>query len=75
MRFIVDLSDWDATRLCLPLGESGVHSSEHREDQFDEWRNVTPRVVPFSDSAIASATRSLLVLRPVETLRDSFSLR
>lgn len=75
MRFIVDLSDWDATRLCLPLGESGVHSSEHREDQLDEWRNVTPRVVPFSDSAIASATHSLLVLRPVESLRDSFSLR
>ena len=75
MRFIADLSDWDATRLCLPLGESGVHSSEHREDQLDEWRNVTPRVVPFSDSAIASATHSLLVLRPVESLRDSFSLR
>jgi penicillin amidase len=75
MRFIVDLSDWDATRLCLPLGESGVHSSEHREDQSDEWRNVTPRVVPFSDSAIASATHSLHVLRPVESLRDSFSLR
>lgn len=64
MRFIVDLADWDATRLCLPLGESGVHSSPHREDQSDEWRNVTPRVVPFSDSAIASATHSVLVLRP-----------
>jgi penicillin G amidase len=64
MRFIVDLSDWDATRLCLPLGESGVHSSPHREDQIDEWRNVTPRVMPFSDSAIASATHNVLVLRP-----------
>ena len=64
MRFIADLSDWDATRLCLPLGESGVHSSPHREDQLDEWRNVTPRILPFSDSAIASATHSLSVLRP-----------
>jgi penicillin amidase len=64
MRFIVDLSDWDETRLCLPLGESGVHSSAHREDQSDEWRNVTPRVLPFSDSAIAGATHNVLLLRP-----------
>jgi penicillin amidase len=63
MRFIADLSDWDATRLCLPLGESGVHSSPYREDQLDEWRNVTPRVVPFSESAIASATQSVLLLK------------
>jgi penicillin amidase len=64
MRFIVDLSDWDETRLCLPLGESGLHSSPHREDQSDEWRNVTPRVLPFSDSAIAGATHNVLLLRP-----------
>ena len=64
MRFIVDLSDWDSTRLCLPLGESGVHSSPHREDQRAEWRAVTPRVVPFSESAIADATDSILLLKP-----------
>lgn len=63
IRFIVDLSDWDTTRLCLPLGESGVHSSPHREDQSDEWRNVNPRVLPFSEHAIAGATHSLLVLK------------
>jgi len=64
MRFIVDLSDWDSTRLCLPLGESGVHSSPHREDQLDEWRDVEPRVLPFSETAIANATHSLLFLEP-----------
>ncbi|MCA1575857.1 MAG: penicillin acylase family protein [Acidobacteria bacterium] len=63
MRFIVDLSDLDATRLCLPLGESGVHSSVQREDQLDEWRNVTPRLMPFNERAIARATRSVLVLK------------
>jgi len=64
LRFIADLSDWDATRLCLPLGESGDPTNPHREDQFDEWRNVAPSLVPFSDAAIASATREILSLIP-----------
>lgn len=55
LRFIADLSDWDATRLCLPLGESGDPASAHREDQLAEWYNVTPSVVPFSEAAIAEA--------------------
>jgi penicillin amidase len=63
MRFIADLSDWDATRLCLPLGESGELTSPHREDQLDEWRNVTPSIVPFSDTAIASATQDILFMK------------
>lgn len=64
MRFIADLSDWDATRLCLPLGESGDPASPHRDDQLDEWRNVAPSIVPFSDAAIASATHEVLLLTP-----------
>jgi len=64
LRFIADLSDWDATRLCLPLGESGDPTSAHREDQFDEWRNVSPSFVPFSEEAIASATRDVLQMTP-----------
>lgn len=62
MRFVADLSDWDATRLCLPLGESGELTSPHREDQLDDWRNVTPSIVPFSDTAIASATQHILFM-------------
>lgn len=64
MRFIADLSNWDATRLCLPLGESGDPASPHREDQLDEWYNVRPSVVPFSEEAIADATRNLFVMKP-----------
>ena len=64
MRFIADLSDWDSTRLCLPLGESGDPASAHREDQLDEWRNVAPSLVPFSENAIASATRHVLIMTP-----------
>jgi penicillin G amidase len=56
LRFIADLSDWDATLLCLPLGESGDASSEHREDQLDEWRNVSPSILPFSEEAVNATT-------------------
>ncbi|HKR11865.1 MAG TPA: penicillin acylase family protein [Pyrinomonadaceae bacterium] len=52
MRFVVDLGDWDATRLCLPLGQSGDPSSPHRKDQFAEWSNVSPRILSFSEAAI-----------------------
>jgi penicillin amidase len=56
LRFIADLSDWDETRLCLPQGQSGNFSSPHRQDQLDEWRNVSPSLLPFSEEAIETAT-------------------
>lgn len=52
MRFVTDLGDWDATRLCVPLGQSGDPSSAHRNDQIDEWLNVSPRLQMFSETAI-----------------------
>ncbi|HEY0727090.1 MAG TPA: penicillin acylase family protein, partial [Pyrinomonadaceae bacterium] len=64
LRFIADLSDWDATRLCLPLGESGDPRSPNRDDQLDEWYNVTPSILPFSEAAIANATRNVQILGP-----------
>jgi penicillin amidase len=67
LRFIADLSDWDQSRLCLPLGESGDPASPHREDQLDEWRNVVPSVLPFSREAIAAATQSMLIMTPSVT--------
>jgi len=62
LRFVADLSDWDETRLCLPLGESGDPESPHREDQLDEWRNVAPKKLSFSDQAIVNSTSTLLSL-------------
>lgn len=64
LRFIADLSDWDATRLCLPLGESGDPTSPHRDDQLDEWYDVTPSILPFSEAGIGNATRSVQILVP-----------
>jgi penicillin G amidase len=67
LRFIADLSDWDSTRLCLPLGQSDDPSSVHREDQLEEWRNVAPSVLPFTRDAIVEATQSMLILTPSAT--------
>ena len=64
MRLIADPSDWDKTQHGITLGESGIPSSPHWKDQLDDWRAVTPRVFPFSDAAIAKATRQTVVLEP-----------
>jgi penicillin amidase len=55
LRFIADTSAWDASQLCIPLGESGDPSSVHWRDQLDEWRKVEPEPLPFSRAAVAAA--------------------
>jgi len=66
MRFIADPSDWDQTQHGIPLGESGLPKSPHWKDQLDDWRNVTPRPFPFTDAAVKSAMKELLILEPVK---------
>ncbi|HEX8144239.1 MAG TPA: penicillin acylase family protein [Pyrinomonadaceae bacterium] len=62
MRFIADPGDWDKTELGITLGQSGDPSSPHWKDQLADWRAVTPRVFPFTPSAVMNATRETLVL-------------
>ena len=64
MRLIADPSDWDKTQHGIALGESGVPSSPHWSDQLADWRAVTPRVFPFSEAAIAKATKETITLTP-----------
>src|SRR5258708_19548127 len=64
MRLIADPSDWDKTQNGIPLGESGTANSAHWKDQLDDWRNVTPRALPFSKAAVESATKQIVVLAP-----------
>lgn len=64
MRFIADPADWDATRMGIPLGESGNPSSAHWKDQLDDWRNVTPRLFPFSKAKVAAAAAETVTLSP-----------
>jgi penicillin amidase len=64
MRLIADPSDWDKTQNGIPLGESGTPNSPHWKDQLDDWRNVTPRALPFSKAAVESATKQIVILAP-----------
>jgi penicillin amidase len=64
MRLIADPGDWDKTQHGIPLGESGLPNSPHWKDQLEDWRNVTPRIFPFTKAAVASATKDTLTLEP-----------
>jgi penicillin amidase len=66
MRLIADASDWDNTQHGITLGESGIPNTPHWKDQLADWRAVTPRVFPFSEAAVAKATRDMLVLEPAK---------
>ncbi|MEP6636697.1 MAG: penicillin acylase family protein, partial [Acidobacteriota bacterium] len=64
MRLIADPSAWDKTQHGIALGESGLPTSAHWADQLPDWRAVTPRVFPFTESAVTAATKQTLVLEP-----------
>jgi penicillin amidase len=66
MRLIADASDWDKTQHGITLGESGVPSNPHWNDQLADWRAVTPRVFPFSEAAVAKAAKETMVLAPAK---------
>jgi penicillin amidase len=64
MRLIADPSNWDNSQHGITLGESGHPQSPHFKDQLDDWRNVTPRVFPFSAAAVSKAAKSSITLAP-----------
>ncbi len=64
MRLIADPSDWDKTQQGIALGESGLPSSPHWNDQLQDWRDVKPRAFPFTDQAITKATKETITLEP-----------
>ena len=66
MRFIADPSDWDKTQHGITLGESGLPTNPHWNDQLPDWRAVTPREFPFTEAAIAKATKDTMVLEPAK---------
>lgn len=63
MRFVADLSDWDETRLGLPLGQSGDIRSSNFADQLQNWLHVAPSRFLFSSIALAEAS-ALVELTP-----------
>jgi Protein related to penicillin acylase len=55
MRHIASPGNWDATRLVIPLGQSGDPKSPHYKDQFDSWSKGTAAVFPFTAEAVERA--------------------
>jgi penicillin amidase len=64
MRLIADPGDWDKTQQGITLGESGRPNTPHWNDQLTDWRNVTPRTFPFTETAVAKAAKETWVLEP-----------
>lgn len=64
MRMIVDMSNLDNSQHGIQLGESGNPDSPHYKDQLDDWRNVTPRVFPFTADAVKRAAKQTMTLMP-----------
>ncbi|HEX8180713.1 MAG TPA: penicillin acylase family protein [Pyrinomonadaceae bacterium] len=64
MRFVVDTSDWDKTLQGIAPGEAGDPDSPHWQDQVADWRDVQPRLFPFSKTAVNKAATATLVLSP-----------
>lgn len=68
MRFVADLSDWNETRLGLPLGQSGDVRSPHFADQLESWVAVDPPRFAFGERAFAEA-KEFIELVPPENAR------
>src|SRR5262249_46685144 len=65
-RLIVDLGDLDASRIVLPLGQSGQLFDRHAHDQLDAWSRNEDFPLPFTRAAVDAAAVSTLRFVPAE---------
>jgi penicillin amidase len=63
-RAVWDVGSWDAGGIAIPNGESGEPGSGHYRDLAGAWEKGTLQALPFSETAIARATRATLILLP-----------
>jgi penicillin amidase len=63
-RLIFDLGDPDASRLVLPLGQSGNLFDPHRDDQIEAWSYGRDFPFPFSRAGVDRVAVSRLSLVP-----------
>ncbi|MDX6670193.1 MAG: penicillin amidase [Solirubrobacteraceae bacterium] len=64
LRIVMDVGDWDRTRVVLAGGQSGNPLSPHYSDLFEVWRRGSAVPFVFSEDAVVAATVSTLELRP-----------
>ncbi|MCA1584039.1 MAG: penicillin acylase family protein, partial [Acidobacteria bacterium] len=63
-RQILDVGDWDRSRVARPAGQSGHPLSPHYFDQNEIWREGRYLPQPFTRSAVESARAHRLLLVP-----------
>ncbi|HEX6851149.1 MAG TPA: penicillin acylase family protein [Candidatus Polarisedimenticolaceae bacterium] len=63
-RLIVDLGDPDASRLVLPLGQSGNLFDRHRDDQLEAWAGGRDFPFPFTRAGVDRVAVSRVSLVP-----------
>ncbi len=63
-RLIVDLGNPDASRLVLPLGQSGQLFDRHAQDQLRAWSTGRDFPLPFTTAAVDAATISTVRFVP-----------
>lgn len=63
-RQILDVGQWDDSRVALPTGQSGHPMSPFYFDQNEMWRRGQFRPQPFSRSAVLTASTHRLLLIP-----------
>ncbi len=63
-RQILDVGQWDDSRVILPTGQSSHILSPHRFDQNERWRTGRYRAQPFTRAAVEGARAHRLLLVP-----------
>jgi len=63
-RQVLDLSDWDRSRIIHTTGQSGHPASPHYDDLMAIWAGRRLIPMPFSESAVEGVVRERLVLVP-----------
>ncbi len=63
-RMLLDLADWDRSRMTNLPGESGDPASPHYADLIDDWANGRYHPMPFTRKAVEAATRERIQLVP-----------
>jgi len=63
-RQLLDVGQWDDSRVVLPAGQSGNPMSPFYFDQNEMWRQGQYRPQPYSRTAVSAAARHRLLLVP-----------
>lgn len=71
LRVAIEVGDWDNARFSLPGGQSGNPISPHYDDLLPLWLQGEGIPIPWSNTAVAAATRQTLLLEPLHPNPDT----